>query len=423
MHILVFEDAGVSRLGPLAQTRPVFGLRCGATTLLDRLMRTLAANEVGLLVRPEMAALARFLWPNVAVNDNAWLTSTDVLVVNGRWLAPASLPLLFNGHGVGVIKDEVAFALVPASEVIDRSVEDLSWHLADWQERFPTQPAGGVLIDRPWDLVEHNARALEEDGRFWQTHRETIVPEGATLIGPADRVFADPGARVEPLALIDTRHGPVILDRGVVVQAFSRLEGPCYVGPDTHVLAGRIKGASIGPQCRIGGEVEVSIVHGFSNKAHEGFLGHSYVGEWVNLGAGTQTSDLRNDYGKVPVTITGKRVDTGLMKVGSFIGDHTKTSINTLFNTGSVCGPFAMLVTAGSLLPRNLPAYSQVMNNQITERTDLGQMFRTAKTMMGRRGIPWTEAHEDFFLDLYERTAAERRQILGESERRKRQVV
>src|SRR5262249_34064551 len=122
-----------------------------------------------------------------------------------------------------------------------------------------------------------------------------------------------------PLVLIDTTRGPVMLDRGVIVQAFSRLEGPLYVGPDTHVLAGRVKGSSLGPQCRIGGEVEVSIVHGYSNKAHEGFLGHSYIGEWVNFGAGTHTSDLRNDYGQVTVTVGPQRVETGLLKVGSFV--------------------------------------------------------------------------------------------------------
>src|SRR5262249_23603982 len=156
-----------------------------------------------------------------------------------------------------------------------------------------------------------------------------------------------------------------------------------------------------------GGEVESSIVHGHSNKAHEGFLGHSYLGEWVNFGAGTQTSDLRNDYGNVPVTIAGRRGGTGLLEVGGVVGEHTKARINTIFNTGSVCGPFAMLVTSGKLLPRSLPAFCQVMNDQVTARTDLGQMFRTATTMMARRGVPWTAAHEDFYLDLYERTADE----------------
>src|SRR5262249_4344383 len=150
--------------------------------------------------------------------------------------------------------------------------------------------------------------------RHWRTHREAAPVQGVTVQGPPERLLADPSARIEPLVLIDTTPGPVMIDRGAVVQAFSRLQGPCYVGPGTHVLAGRLAGTSIGPACRIGGEVESAIVHGYSNKAHDGFLGHSYVGEWVNLGAGSHTSDLRNDYGPVAVTLNGQKVSTGLLK-------------------------------------------------------------------------------------------------------------
>src|SRR5262245_22456552 len=178
MRVLVFEDPAVARLGPLGQTRPAFGLRCGAVTLLDRQVRSLAATEVGLLVRPEMAALSRFLWPALPVNDPNWLKTDKILLVNGRWLAPASLPSWLDEPNVGVVGDEVAFALVPAGEAAGLAVEDLGWHLAGWKERFPSRPAGGVFIDRPWHLVDHNARALEDDGRFWKTHRETIVPHG-----------------------------------------------------------------------------------------------------------------------------------------------------------------------------------------------------------------------------------------------------
>jgi UDP-N-acetylglucosamine diphosphorylase/glucosamine-1-phosphate N-acetyltransferase len=241
---------------------------------------------------------------------------------------------------------------------------------------------------------------------------------------PAEDLLIDPGAEVEPMVLFDTTKGPVMVDRGAVVQSFSRLEGPCYVGPETRVLAGRLKGSSFGPHCRIGGEVECSIVQGHSNKAHEGFLGHSYLGEWVNLGAGTQTSDLRNDYGPVAMTLGGGRVETGLLKVGAFVGDHTKTSIGCLFNTGSTVGPFAHLVTDGSLLPRCLPAFCQFSRGQVRERTDLAEVFTAAGRMMVRRGVPWTQGHAEFFLGLYERTSAERRQLLRDCEQRRlRRVV
>ena len=244
------------------------------------------------------------------------------------------------------------------------------------------------------------------------------------MIGPLERVIVDPTARIEPHVLIDSTRGPVLIDRDAHVQAFSRLEGPCSVGQGTQILAARLRGGSIGPQCRIGGEVEASIVHGHSNKYHEGFLGHSYVGEWVNFGAASQTSDLRTDYGPIVMHINGKQVHTGLIKIGSYIGDHTRTSLNVLFNTGSVVGPFGLLLTSGSLLPRVIPPFCRYGHGRVEERTDLGQMFATAATVTARRGVKWTETHSEFYFGLYERTAASRAAVLREAEQhRLRRVV
>src|SRR5205807_6378889 len=121
------------------------------------------------------------------------------------------------------------------------------------------------------------------------------------------------------------RKGPVMIAHGAVVHSFSYLEGPCYIGPRTQIFGAKLRGGTLGPECRIGGEVEESIIHGYSNKYHDGFLGHSYIGEWVNLAAGTQVSDLRNDYGQIRPIIDGQPVKSGLNKLGTFIGDHTKT--------------------------------------------------------------------------------------------------
>src|SRR5262249_20122520 len=130
----------------------------------------------------------------------------------------------------------------------------------------------------------------------------------AAVIGPRERLYVHATARVEPHVVVDTTRGPVVLDAEAVVQAFSRIEGPCYVGPQTQLLGAKVRGCTFGPVCRIGGEVEAAVVQGYSNKYHDGYLGHSYVGEWVNLGAGTQTSDLRNDYGPVSLTVAGQKV-------------------------------------------------------------------------------------------------------------------
>src|SRR6185295_4718482 len=140
--------------------------------------------------------------------------------------------------------------------------------------------------------------------------------------------------------------GPVTIEEGCEVHPFTRIEGPCYVGPKTILLGAKVReGCSFGPMCRIGGEVEESIVHGYSNKYHDGFLGHAYVGEWVNLGALTTNSDLKNDYSEVKVTLDGRtQLSTGSNKVGALIGDHVKTSIGTLLNTGAYVGAMSVLV-------------------------------------------------------------------------------
>jgi UDP-N-acetylglucosamine diphosphorylase / glucose-1-phosphate thymidylyltransferase / UDP-N-acetylgalactosamine diphosphorylase / glucosamine-1-phosphate N-acetyltransferase / galactosamine-1-phosphate N-acetyltransferase len=271
------------------------------------------------------------------------------------------------------------------------------------------------MIGHPWDLLECNAEALDQDYLHWAGTRDRQAAlGGATVIGPPERVLVDPAARVEPLVIIDTTQGPVLIDRGAVVRSFTRLEGPCYIGPDTQVFGGRVAGSSIGPNCRVAGEVEESIVHGFSNKRHDGFLGHSYVGEWVNLGAGTQTSDLRNDYGKVVMKAPGAKRETGRTKVGAFIGDHTRTSIGTLLNTGTIVGPFCQLLAWGSLMPRYIPAFTRIDHGQLRERTDLREIMTTAAVVMARRGELWTEALEDLFFALYEQTAAQRRQLVWE---------
>src|SRR5262249_40422067 len=156
-----------------------------------------------------------------------------------------------------------------------------------------------TMICHPWDLVEANGAQIARD--FKETAREpSAVNSHLHLVGPREQIWVHPSARLDPLVVADTSGGPVVIDRDARVSAFTRLEGPCYVGPGSQVLGAKIRGGvSIGPGCRVGGEVEASILHGFVNKYHEGFLGHSYVGAWVNLAAGTHTSDLRCDYGEV----------------------------------------------------------------------------------------------------------------------------
>jgi UDP-N-acetylglucosamine diphosphorylase/glucosamine-1-phosphate N-acetyltransferase len=265
--------------------------------------------------------------------------------------------------------------------------------------------------------VEHNGAALRDDAAWFRAARGGRTAPTIAVTGPQDQLVVAKGVTVDPFVFADTRGGPVLIDRDAVVHSFTRLEGPCYVGKDSWITGAKLRaGCTIGPCARIGGEIEASIVQGHSNKVHDGFLGHSYIGEWVNLAAGTQTSDLRNDYGAVSVTVNGERLATGKNKVGAYIGDHSKTGLGALLNTGSTIGCFANLLPSGSLLPQVVPPFCQVQHGELRELWDLRKVFHTASRVMQRRGKTLTEAHRDFYYDLFEATEKLRKKTLRDTE-------
>ena len=174
------------------------------------------------------------------------------------------------------------------------------------------------------------------------------VHEGACLVNRHGVHLGD-AVEVAPSAVIDASGGPVFIGANTRIEAHAAVYGPCYIGPNCVILAGKITGSSIGHTCRVGGEVEESIFQSYVNKYHAGFIGHSYVGSWVNFGAMTTNSDLKNNDSNIRVSMRGEMIDTGSIKVGSFIGDHTKFGIGTLLNTGINVG-VACNIFGGSLV-------------------------------------------------------------------------
>jgi UDP-N-acetylglucosamine diphosphorylase/glucosamine-1-phosphate N-acetyltransferase len=415
-RVCLFEDSHAADLEPLSLTRPVFDLLCGMTSLGEKQCREFNSREWGVLIRPYFADLCRFHNPNRPVNDLDWLKADMTLLINGRW-RPGDTPLdNLPLPCVGLLGEEVAFVMLPPDELAHCSLETLDDCLASWKQRMPVVPASGHLIRHGWELVEHNAEQLRRDFR-----RLTPRPADSdlTILGPHEQAVIEPSAQVEPMVLLDTRRGPIVIERDAVVAAFSRIEGPCYIGPRTQVHGAKLRGGvTLGPDCRIGGEVEASIVHGYSNKAHDGFLGHSYVGEWVNLGAGTHNSDLRNDYGVVTVTIAGRRVPTRQTKVGCLLGDHTKTGLGTLLNTGSNIGAFCNLLPGG-LLPRYMPSFSSWWNSALTDKADLPALLETASMVMARRGQELTDVHRAVYGALFDLTATDRRRAIQDARLRR----
>ncbi len=415
MRLCLVEDSAVVGLEPLTLTRPVFDLMLGGGSLGSKAARAFGVGpgpqRRGVVIRGYLAGIQRQRDPYTTVNDREWQARGPLMVVNGRWVPPQGFtPPETNEPWVGFCDGRPACALVGPEEAV--ALEPCA--VDSWFEKIAVMYGGqdveGEWIDRPWDLVakntDHVVRDFAEAKRFGVSNRHLST---AALVGPVDRLYIHESARVDPYTVFDTTNGPITVAAGAWVQPFTRVEGPCFIGRDTQLFRANIRGGvTIGPVCRMGGEIEASIVHGHSNKYHEGFLGHAYVGEWVNLGAITSNSDLRNDYGEVYVPLGGDPVPTGMAKVGCFIGDHTRTGMGSMLNTGTAIGVMCNVLPAGPLLPKHVPSFAAVLYGRVAPGFPLEQLFATARTVMGRRNQVFTEVEEQLYLDLYEQTRLER---------------
>jgi UDP-N-acetylglucosamine diphosphorylase/glucosamine-1-phosphate N-acetyltransferase len=416
MRICVYEDRHICGLEPLVLTRPTADLLCGLTTLQEKQVRYFAATAVGHLCRPAMADLIRERDPDANINDAAWLRTAPTVLVNARWVPPPAPQTPFIPEGrrlwttrqanpfadapcVGTANGSVAYIMLDVQCLEAISPAGLDECLAECTRSLPTREVGGMVIQRPWELLDLNGEQIARD--FEATCDPTDVgfhPTGFAVVGHADRLLIDPTAQVDPMVVADTTHGPVVIGPDAVVHAFTRLEGPCFVGAGTSIYGARIRrGTSIGPHCRVGGEIESSIVLGFSNKYHEGFLGHSYVGEWVNFAAGTHTSDLRFDYRPVSVVLNGREVPTGRTKVGAIVGDHVKTGLNVLLDCGTTIGPFAQVLPTGAYAPREIAAATRVGPQGVKSLPDIDRLLTSADAAMRRRGRGLTSALESIY--------------------------
>ncbi len=404
MKVVVFEDDQFDHFLPLVWVRAVFELRCGAVSLREKIERAAGAKASALLVRDYLAAVLSKRSGGAAINDLSGCRGDEVLFVNARvrgsrWTPPAQSGAQWKGDQLAVwrTKDDVS------------GIRDYAG-LAAAAKKAPKEEYSGRWFDYMWDVMLSGPEEITAD--FKAAGRSGIqgkIHESSVVFGPREQVFVGEGAEIHPFVTIDSRHGPVTLEAGVEVHPYTRIEGPCYVGTRSILLGAKVReGCSIGPMCRIGGEVEESIIHGYSNKYHDGFLGHAYVGEWVNLGALTTNSDLKNDYGTVSVMLGGRTIDTGSTKVGSFIADHVKTSIGTLLNTGTILGTMAILVATGAPLPKYIPAFAWFLQGVVSKGFGGNALIETARTAMSRRKVEMTSEDVQLLRHIFELTAEER---------------
>ena len=417
MRLAIFEDERFDQFYPLTYMRPVFELRCGRTTLREKVERACGRKADALFVRDWLrdAFAARAEAP---VNDLTTLKGDDLVLVNGRCLLLGDAALPVGRDVCGKAGGEIVYLSLSAETAGKISAGDLAGFISAAAAAVPEEEAKVKLVGYPWHLIDENAAALVDDfEKLGKVGIEGTLAEGAYVWGPKERVYVAPGAVVEPTAVIDTQEGPVVIDEDVTVNPHTRIEGPAAIGRGSVLFGGKIReGTTIGPVCRVGGEVEESILHGYANKYHDGFIGHAYVCPWVNLGALTTNSDLKNDYGNVEVKTDGRLMDTGSAKVGCFIGDHTKTSIGTLINTGTIIGMMSNLLGAGHLLPKSVPSFVMFMEGKFF-KAGIRRLIASARTAMARRGHELLPEEEELLRFLLELTKPERTEAVRKSRR------
>lgn len=414
MRIALFEEAPEAFF-PLTWLRPVFELRCGHFTPRERLETLIPSAQIGVFLRGELVEVYREEHPHLSINDEAGLATGSTLLINGRWLGdPRTLTSLSERQMATCEGQLVALVVQPdeAPLFADGNWCEVLGQLAKLREEVA---AAGRMVSRPWDIVDHNPTQIAADHDARGAFTADTLPGQLGLVGPIESLALDESAKIDPYVVIDTTHGPVWIDEDVRIQAFTRIEGPCFIGRGTQLFRANIReGCSIGPVCRVGGELEESILHGYSNKYHDGFLGHSYVCSWVNLGALTTNSDLKNDYSAVKVPLVGESIDTGETKVGAFIGDHTKTALCSLFNTGTSVGVMTQILPGGELLPKHIPSFCRIWHGELEPLPDgMTSSLATARTAMARRGLTLTTAMERLLMHVYQATEPERQRAFA----------
>jgi len=378
--LFLLEPTDEHAWAPFAGVRPIAELRAGAWLIRER-------------------------W-EAAAGIRASATLSDALLGFTDTDAPPVLP---PGNVVGpaiVARADVVpprAALEFTTRRLNSGPRTIAWRLEPgerWEGpdgRGDATVVEAMWLPGSWALIDALEELLGSDCREFTAAAADAIPAGSIVMGdPALVVCLD--AVVEPGVVFDTRKGAVVLTEGVEVRSGTRLEGPLFAGPGTILLGGQIRHSSFGPQCRVHGEMATTVMVGYANKSHDGFVGHSVIGHWANLGAGTITSNLKNTYGPVRLELGGERRDTGRTFLGSLIADHAKTAIGTLLSTGTIVGAGASVT--GAPVPRVVPPFAWGTG---PDRLDEEAFIRIAGRVLPRRNVELSPAREAWLRSLHAR--------------------
>ena len=389
--LVVYDDAQARQFAPFSLTRPLAALRAGAGRIGDRWSR---AVNPGTTAHLSSSHLDAFAWSDGNTGARGVL-APGTIIANARCVLSRDAHIE-SGDTWTVGGDVAAVRLARALPA--EALHDGSLDLASLAPAGARQELRGRWLDAPWDLIGQLPDQILEDARSLADELQDSGSAAGHRIG-TNRVVIERDAVVEPFVVFDTTLGPVIVHAHAHVHAFSRIAGPCVIGRHTQILGGRISGSAFGPDCRVHGDVSASIFVSHANKAHEGFVGHTVVGQWANLGAGTTTSNLKNSYGAVRIWAPDGERSSGLTFLGSLIGDHAKLGIGTMLGTGTVIGAGAN-VFGGGQPPKHVAPFAWGSSDPF-ETFACDKFLAVAERVMQRRKISLRDTERDLLTQAH----------------------
>lgn len=396
--IYIFDDSKFEEFYPLTLSRPLSSIRVGTMSAYRRWQKIYPAYDIAIITKPSFKEILyeKYVTDINEVDENC----EKSLFINARVISGEQIPVA-GPDEIGVQGSSVTYLRIDTSRVKDLSVfssKRIMEEVKGWGNAVKTN---FDVLENLWDIIKINAdRILRDYNQFYE--KSELKSKGYINLATVgeDFIHVDKGVDIGPNCVIDASSGPVIILEGTQVGAFSYIKGPVFIDKDCQIKphAQIFSGTSIYYQCKIGGEVNNTIFHSYSNKVHHGFIGHSYVGKWVNIGAGTSNSNLKNNYSYINIEPDGKKsVRTDTMFLGAFIGDFTKFSINCSINSGSIFGFCSNVFQSGTLLPKFVGNFKWGLDSSYS----LGKAKEAAEKMMKRRGAKFTPALEKLFGDIF----------------------
>lgn len=407
-NICLFEDNDYAHFFPLTLNRPIYDLLIGIGTLYEKIHQAFDRATVTLHARQNLKSLLRHHHPGISINHMT--QGAPCLFINGRVVMSAdffnSLTNLDTSHNWLLTHQGIVLAaylnqknLVIMSELLSKTPSNQEI-IAELRQTCMTKEIETIqVMTNLWDFITEHPTIMDLDftKKIQGVLKGTL--DSYVSIYNESKIFMDKGSSVEAFCVLDARKGPIYIGKNVVIEPHTRLEGPLYIGEDSRILGGRVSASAIGPSCKIHGEISHSIVLGYSNKSHDGFVGHSYLGEWVNCGALTTTSNLKNTYGNVMLDFGEKKVKTDQIFIGAFLGDFTKTAIGTTLNTGTIVG-FGATLLGQSVHNKYIPAFAWGERG-CYQKCHLDKFMEIAARQMERRGKILSDAEKEIISSLY----------------------